>query len=246
MQRAKQVGVCRFVCNGTSEEDWTAVANLAKQYEEVIPCFGLHPWYISKRSNDWKETLTAYLKEYRSGVGEIGLDHWVEPRDEADQVKVFTEQLKLARDFNRPVTIHCLKAWNLLLEILRKQEPLPCGFHLHAYGGAEEIIPELVKMGAYFSFAGNILTQRRSRIRKTISAIPPDRLLSETDAPDMAVPPELSTSNLVDEKGKRLSEPADLPVIVNTVSKLQADYNNKKTSTTAILENASTLYSQIW
>ena len=128
MQRARQVGVCRFVCNGTSEEDWAAVANLARQYEEVIPCFGLHPWFVSERSSNWKETLTTYLKENQSGVGEIGLDHWLEPRDEADQVKVFTEQLELARDFNRPVTIHCLKAWDLLLEVLRMQEPLPCGF----------------------------------------------------------------------------------------------------------------------
>ncbi len=75
--------VTRMVVNGSSEKDWLAVAQLAATYPQVFPCFGYHPWFIHDRTPEWKNVLLSYLDRVPSGLGEIGLDHWIIHRDDA-------------------------------------------------------------------------------------------------------------------------------------------------------------------
>ncbi|MCB1091613.1 MAG: TatD family hydrolase, partial [Verrucomicrobiae bacterium] len=50
-------GIGRWVVAGTRESDWETVAQLAERYPEVVPCYGLHPWFVADRSEDWEATL---------------------------------------------------------------------------------------------------------------------------------------------------------------------------------------------
>jgi TatD DNase family protein len=72
-----------------------------------------------------------------------------------------------------------------MMELLRPQGPHPAGLVLHAYAGPAELVPELTRLGAYFSFGGGVTYPRNRRIRSAAAAVPEDRLLAETDAPDM-------------------------------------------------------------
>src|SRR5512146_2502705 len=74
LQRAGEAGIGRMVCNGTCEEDWPRVLELSERHRAVVPCFGLHPWFVSARSKAWRDTLEQYLDKVPSAVGEIGLD----------------------------------------------------------------------------------------------------------------------------------------------------------------------------
>ena len=75
----------KMVVNGSSEEDWPAVLELARQFPQVVPSFGYHPWYIKQRSQNWDQLLISFLDQTRSGDGEIGLDKWIKDCDVPDQ-----------------------------------------------------------------------------------------------------------------------------------------------------------------
>ncbi|MGO8679113.1 MAG: TatD family hydrolase [Limisphaerales bacterium] len=210
----RREGVARMVVDGSCEQDWPAVAALARRCPEVIPSFGCHPWYVKERSPNWQQALIGCLDALPSAVGEIGLDHWIRDYDAEQQEAVFAWQLRLAADRNLPASIHCLQAWGRLLELLRAG-PLPrCGFVLHSYGGPLEIIDPLAELGAYFSLPGYFANQRKTRQREAFLHVPPDRLLIETDAPDQFLPESLVQYPLADSRsGRALNHPANLAAV---------------------------------
>jgi len=186
-----QIGLKMCVVNGTSEKDWPQVSALAKKHSWILPAFGLHPWFSAERSPKWLDTLRHFLDEHQNAsIGEIGLDRWMQNPDVAEQEKVFCQQLALATDRKLPVTVHCLKAWGQLEQTLRDHEG---PFLLHSYGGSAEMVKVFSKQKAYFSFSGYFAHERKAAQREVFKKIPLDRLLLETDAPDMIPPPELQT-----------------------------------------------------
>lgn len=207
-------GVTRCVVNGTCPDDWPKVAALAKQYPElVIPSFGLHPW--KKPTADWKEQLLHYLDAFPNcGLGECGLDRWIKGYDIDLQTEMFITQLEIATERNLPLSIHCLKAWGPLLDILESNQLPERGFLLHSYGGSAELIPRLAKLGAYFSFSGYFLHPKKAKVLDAFQAGPSDRLLLETDAPDM-LPPE---SFIMHPLPDGLNHPANLISIAEAAS----------------------------
>lgn len=173
--------------NGTSPSDWSAVQQLCQAHPECLPSYGVHPWFVDSLPLDWQDRLLQLLATSpHAAIGEIGLDRWKTSANLPLQKEVFLWQLRLATQLNLPVTIHCLRAWDDLLPILRKEKLPPRGFLLHAYGGPSSLIAELQKLGAYFSFNANFLD--RPRKLSPFSSIPLDRLFLETDAPDMRPP----------------------------------------------------------
>ncbi len=185
----KEAGITGCVVNGTCENDWPQVARLARDHPEfVTPSFGLHPWKVDARSPHWLETLTRFLEDSPgAGLGECGLDRWMEHPDLTAQHEVFRQQIAIAVELKRPLTIHCLKAWGPLLEELHSAPALP-KFLLHSFAGSKEIARECLKLGACFSFSGYFLHPRKAKVRAVFQSLPPERILVETDAPDMSLP----------------------------------------------------------
>lgn len=203
-------GITRLVVNGTHPGDWESVARLASQVPEVAPCYGLHPWKVGTEPDHWLGELEGRLKaDPRAGVGEIGLDRWIKNFDFDRQREVFSAQLGLAGDLGRPVTIHCLQAWGTLAEVL-ETAPRPGRFLLHSYGGPVEMIDRFVSMGAYFSISGYFFRPGKESKLAAFDRIPRDRLLVETDAPDMAPPPELVRFSLPGHENPQPNHPGNL------------------------------------
>jgi TatD DNase family protein len=219
LERASQQGVARWVCNGTREADWGAVARLAEERPSIFPCFGLHPWHVGERSGQWFEALQRQLVSLPSAIGEIGLDRAIEPRDERGQEEVFKAQLRLAREMNRPVMVHCVRAWGWLLRVLKEEPPPAAGLMIHAYSGSVELVTRLTrKYGAFFSVAGTVLDRRSPRQQAVLGAIPRDRLLLETDAPDLLPRAEFRPFSLPHGSEKPANEPANLRAILGGVA----------------------------
>ncbi len=220
------LGLRAAVVNGTCVEDWPRVSEISRRFPWIVPSFGLHPWDAGNRPSDWQEKLIATLAAHpRAGVGEIGLDRWILDRARPDdprlaglrrapldeQSAIFTTQLALAATDNRVATIHCLDAWGALTEILRTAKLPARGFLLHAYNGPVEMVPGLVEHGAYFSFNGSFLEERKIRARETFRHIPPERLLVETDAPAMPLPQPWSTHKLPPApSGETINHPGNI------------------------------------
>ncbi len=214
-RRAATAGVRRIVVNGTSPRDWDAVAALAARTAAVAPAFGVHPWFPDGLPADWLDDLARRLAaDPAATVGEIGLDTAVEPRDDRLQEAVFLAQLRLARDLRRPATLHCRRAWGRMLELLRAAGPHPAGLVLHSYGGGADLVPQLAALNACFSFSGTITYTRNTRSAAAARAVPPDRLLAETDAPDL--PPAGAPTG---PAGGPANEPANLPLVVAAIAR---------------------------
>jgi len=220
LQRARAAGVGYQVVNATHEGDWEDVLALARAHAHLVPCLGLHPWFVGERAAGWLERLRALLLTVPGAVGEIGLDRWVQELDLPAQEEVFVAQLRLARELDRPAMVHCLQAWGWLLEVLEREGPSP-PLLIHAYGGAAEMIPPLAARGAFFSFGGGVLHERKLRARAALRAVPLDRLLVETDAPALLPPKPYRPHVLVAEGGEVCNEPANLPAIVEGIAQLR-------------------------
>lgn len=219
----RQAGIERAAVNGTREADWEQVATLAAAHPFVVPCYGLHPWYVKERDPRWREALTARLDaDPRAGVGEIGLDRWIPGHDLPDQIAVFTWQLGLAAERNRPASLHCLRAWGALWDILRETAVPERGFLLHAYGGPAEMVEGFLRRGAYFSFPGSFLAERKAERREIFRALPARRILVETDAPDMPPPEDRRLFVLPNRPdGTALNHPANLSAVYEGLAQVR-------------------------
>jgi TatD DNase family protein len=207
-------GIRHCVVNATREADWAAVETLATAWPDFItPAFGIHPWHAHTAAGGWQERLAALLEKHpQATIGECGLDRWIECPALEVQRPVFVAQLDLARQLDRPVTIHCLKAWGPLMEVL-SQNPPP-RMLLHSFGGSWETARELTRLGAWFSFSGHFLHPRKAAVLDVFRKLPRERILVETDAPDMLPPPAQITHPLPDP----LNHPANLPAIACALS----------------------------
>jgi TatD DNase family protein len=210
------LGIQQCVVNGTCENDWPAVQQLAQRFQWVIPAFGLHPWFTKDRSAKWFDALGRYVDETpRATIGEIGLDRWIKDPDVTDQERVFVTQLELAAERNIAVSIHCLKAWGQLQDALETNPRPACGFLIHSFGGSAEIARSLAKLGAFFSFSGYFAHERKEGQREVFKSIPLNRILVETDAPDMLPPPEL-----IAHPNGDANDPRNLPKIYDFAANL--------------------------
>jgi len=223
MEELARLGIEHAVVNGTQESDWNDVTEFADAHSWVLPSYGLHPWQVRGRSAHWLGALERLLAgNPAAAIGEVGLDRWIEGHDLDDQSEVFRAQVALAAKHQRAITIHCLRAWGPLWDILR-EEALPAhGFLIHAYGGPWEMTHGFLDRGGYFSFNAYFLHERKAATREVFQRLPADRLLIETDAPDMPPPPERNPHPLVDAEGRSINHPANLAMTYEALAQLRA------------------------
>ncbi len=211
----KLAGVARCVVNATGESDWAAVESLtAAEPDFISPAFGLHPWQAHTATIGWQQRLAGMLEKHaQASIGECGLDQWVSEPAMAIQRPVFIDQLRLAKEMDSPITLHCLKAWGALFECFAETPP-PSRFLMHSFGGSIETARRLIPLGAYFSFSGYFLHPRKSAVLDVFRQLPHDRILLESDAPDMLPPAEIITHPLPQDH----NHPANLAAIGNALA----------------------------
>jgi TatD DNase family protein len=229
-------GVKGVVVNGTNEEEWPAVATLAREFPWVVPSFGVHPWDCGNRSPDWEKKLRAALvANPGAGVGEIGLDRWLlelkpdDPRVTGlrvasldEQAEVFAAQLALAAELDRAPSIHCVQAWGALHETLKKARLPSRGFLIHGYAGPAEMMPNFTELGAYYSFNIQLLEPRHAKRLDNFRHVPGKRLLVETDAPTKPPADPLNRFPLPPAAdGLAVNHPANIVVAYEQLAKLR-------------------------
>jgi TatD DNase family protein len=193
--RARAAGVEAFVVPAIGPGSWGPLAEWSRRTPAVHFGLGIHPQLLPEldpRGDDRRlaDLDLALARGGAVGVGECGLDG---PSVEAGapldrQVAVLRGQLGLARRHRLPVMLHCLRAHDALLALLR-EEPLPAGGVLHSYSGAAEQVAPYAALGLHFSFAGPVTYERARKPLAAARAVPRNRLLLETDAPDQTPRP---------------------------------------------------------
>ena len=235
--RAKEAGVGKVFLPAIDVKTTHAVLALAKEYPGyAYPMIGLHPEEVKE---DWKEQLAELrkiLEEHRmignanpageSGnanpagdspqfsdfiaIGEVGLDYYWSREFENEQLEAFEEQVKWSVETGLPLMIHCRKAQNEMVHLLRKYEKELPGGVFHCFTGNQKEAEELLSFDKFVLGVGGVSTFKTSHLREDLPAVVPlDRIVLETDSPYMAPVPY---------RGKR-NESAFVVEVMKTLAK---------------------------
>jgi TatD DNase family protein len=161
---------------------------IAQQFQNVIPAFGLHPWFIrSDWQNELAQIFSLYLESTPSKImGEIGLDFSkLANVDKSTQLSVFTEQLRFAYDHNLTVSVHCVKAFDECLKLL-KLYPVNC--IMHGFSGSFEQACMFTRQGCKIGINSLIMRSNTPKYQRLVQLLPIDYIVIETDAPFISYP----------------------------------------------------------
>jgi len=172
---------CALFCNGTSPADWQKVLSFADLVGIIKPFIGIHPWFVDRIDPNWEADFVHSLRHDACGIGEIGLDGTPKGGDFERQKILLVRQLDMAVMFGRAFVLHCVKAWEPMMTILRSYDFHGVPFIVHSYIGPAEILQELLAMGARISISQRSLGQKGAE--EIIRLIPDRQLLTETDFP---------------------------------------------------------------
>jgi TatD DNase family protein len=182
--RAQAAGVALQIVPSITRDNFSAVAATCARYPGCLPAWGLHPMYIAIHQPEHLADLRAQIVAQRPvAIGEIGLDFFVRGLDPVTQTHYYVEQLKIARDFDLPVLLHCRKSSDELLKHLR-QIKLPGGI-AHAFNGSAQQAAEFIKLGFKLGFGGAFTWPRANHLRRLAAELPLESIVLETDSPDM-------------------------------------------------------------
>ena len=189
--RAKEAGVGKVFLPAIDVKTTHAVLALSREYPGyAYPMIGLHPEEVKE---DWKEQLAELRKMQISdfiAIGEIGLDYYWSREFEHEQLEAFEEQVKWAIETRLPLMIHCRKAQNEMVHLLRQyQKDLPGGV-FHCFTGNQKEAEELLSFDNFVLGIGGVSTFKSSHLREDLPAVVPmNRIVLETDSPYMAPVP---------------------------------------------------------
>ena len=143
-------------------------------------------------------------------IGEVGLDYYWSREFEIEQLEAFEEQVKWSVETGLPLMIHCRKAQNEMVHLLRKYEKELPGGVFHCFTGNQKEAEELLSFDKFVLGVGGVSTFKTSHLREDLPAVVPlDRIVLETDSPYMAPVPY---------RGKR-NESAFVVEVLKTLAK---------------------------
>ena len=197
VQRAREAGCTHIFLPAIDAASCQTVLDVCAQYPDFCrPMLGLHPEEVRA---DWREQLSTIKGLLSSAInhqssvlaiGEVGLDYYWSREFEQEQLEAFEEQVKWAVELQLPLMIHCRKAQNELVAVLKKYaKDLPGGV-FHCFTGNEQEARQLLEFDRFVLGIGGVLTFKKSHLPEVLPAcVPLDRIVLETDAPYMAPVP---------------------------------------------------------
>ena len=207
VQRAREAGCSKIFIPAIDVKSCQTVLDTCAHYPDFCyPMLGLHPEEVK---GDWCEqlakikdiiySLTSHPSPLTSkvlAIGEIGLDYYWSREFEKEQLEAFEEQVKWAVELQLPLMIHCRKAQNEMVGILKRYaNELPGGV-FHCFTGNEQEARQLLEFDNFVLGIGGVLTFKKSHLPEVLPAcVPLDRIVLETDAPYMAPVPQRGQRN---------------------------------------------------
>ena len=205
--RAREAGVSKVFVPGIDLKSCQTVLGTCRQYPDYCyPMLGLHPEEVRA---DWRDVLVqlkssifplpssiSHQPSSIIAIGEVGLDFYWSREFEQEQLEAFEEQVRWSVETRLPLMIHCRKAQNEMVAILKRySDDLPGGV-FHCFTGNEIEARELLQFNRFVLGIGGVLTFKKSNLPTTLPAVVPlSRIVLETDAPYMAPVPHRGQRN---------------------------------------------------
>ena len=197
IQRAQEAGATAILVPAIDLPSSRRIIDLCSHYPGYLyPMVGLHPEEVRA---DWRDVLREMKSILPSptdlhpspiAIGEVGLDFYWSREFEQEQLEAFEEQVRWSVETRLPLMIHCRKAQNEMVHIIKRYaRELPGGV-FHCFTGNEKEAAELLQFTQFVLGIGGVLTFKKSHLPETLAqTVPLDRIVLETDAPYMAPVP---------------------------------------------------------
>lgn len=198
ISRAKEQGVGRVFIPAIDLKSVDTVLDVCRQFPGyAFPMIGLHPEEVKA---DWEMQLDAMKSRFNEApfiaIGEVGLDFYWDRTFEREQLLAFEAQVEWAVEVQLPLMIHCRKAQNELVHILKKYESRLSGGVFHCFTGNQKEAEQLLQFKRFALGIGGVLTFKSSHLREDLPAsVPLERIVLETDSPYMAPVPHRGERN---------------------------------------------------
>ena len=196
--RAKEAGAIQLFVPSINYNSIASMKAVCERFPDFIrPMIGLHPEDVKE---DYKEVLGKMRQELANdnwiAIGEVGLDYYWSREFEKEQLDAFEQQVQWSVETQLPLMIHCRKAQNEMVKIIRRYEKeLPGGVFYCFTGNQHEAI-ELLQFDKFVLGIGGVSTFKKSHLAEDLAAVVPlDRIVLETDAPYMAPAPHRGERN---------------------------------------------------
>lgn len=190
--RAKTMGVVGVVLNSVNQSDWSQILKIATDNKNICGCIGIHPWAVGDITPNWADDMKSIFDDNPNlMLGEVGLDK-TRP-DFTTQERIFIQSLEIAIKYKRVMSVHCVHAWDTMLHILKTyQNDLPT-IVIHSFDGTQNALGWGDHL--YFSYSPNITNPNHTKVISSISSVPKDKILIESDSHDII--PVLNTADTI-------------------------------------------------
>ena len=229
--QSNQVKYLLTIC--TTLESFERIKLIIDKYINIYGTFGIHPHESKKYTNEDFQFILNKIRKYRKviGIGETGLDFYYNHSDKKTQKASFIEHIHAASELNIPIIVHSRNAEIDTYEILKSEmKNSNLKVLMHCFTGSKNFANKLIDLNCYISVSGIITFKNSTELADTISSIPIEKLLVETDSPFLAPLPY---------RGK-FNEPS---YIVHTVEKLS---KIKKTSKETIMNSTTDNFKRLF
>ncbi len=231
-----------WLINASSTFNTSKLAvEIAEKYPQgVYASVGLHPIHVKDEEFDAEQYRKLAQSDKVVAIGETGLDFMYPQQDK--QKQVFLQHLELAKELNLPVILHCRKAHNEMLEILRRSDLRKTGGGqtssavVHCFTGKWSQAKQYLAMGLYLGFNGIIY---KMDLDEVIKKTPLDKMLVETDCPYLIPLPRRSSAGAKAGPEVR-NEPINVKYIVQRIADLRNEPFEKIAQATT--KNAKALF----
>ena len=227
VKRAEFNKVNKLLTICTTLESFEKIKLIIEKYKNIYGTFGIHPHESKKYKKIDSKFILNLKKKYKKviGIGETGLDFFYNYSDKKIQKKSFIEHIEAATQLNIPLIVHSRDAENDTYEILKSEKKNSnLKILMHCFTGSQNFANKLLDLGCYISVSGIITFQNSIELANTVSFIPIENLLVETDSPYLSPHPLRGKSN----------EPS---YIVHTINKLSQIKNISKEDVIAYTTN---------
>ncbi len=194
IERARQAGVSRILCVGTTVTTSRQSIGLAERFPEVFAAVGIHPNHAAEAvEGDWEQIVELASHPRVRALGETGLDRYWDDTPFPLQQDYLDRHLQLSLKTGLPFVLHMRDCQNDVMEMLRAASRRgPLHGIMHSYTGDAAGAAECVTLGLHISFAGMVTYKKSDELRAIAAEVPADRLLVETDSPYLSPHPHRS------------------------------------------------------
>jgi len=189
-----QLGVTGFITISTTSEDCERALAIAERHDRVWCSSGVHPLYADTGPHDWARIRRVGASSECVAWGELGLDNHYDTPARDLQRSVLSDQLAeleraRAEGIEKPIILHCRKAFDDLIPILRDAPFDPSRYVFHCFTGGPEDVRACLDFGAMVSFTGVVTFPNAKEVAEAARLVPAERIMVETDAPFLAPVP---------------------------------------------------------